>query len=57
MSDKNVTIKIDESKMRPVDVADIKADVGKLSALGWTRNYDINSTIREMLDYFRKETL
>lgn len=57
LSDKNVTIKIDESKMRPVDVADIKADVGKLSALGWTRNYDINSTIREMLDYFRKETL
>lgn len=57
LSDKAVTVKIDESKMRPVDIPDIKADVSKLSALGWTRSYDVNGTIREMLDYFRKETL
>lgn len=57
LSDRKIVVKIDESKMRPIDVLDVKADIEKLSALGWTRRYSLQQTIKETLDYFRKETL
>ena len=57
LSNKRISVKIDEAKMRPIDIPDIKADVRKLFSLGWTKNYDIKQTIKETLDYFRKETL
>lgn len=54
-TDKKITVETDSAKFRPIDVADIKADVSKLSALGWKKTYHLNRTLQETLEYFRKE--
>ena len=57
LSEKDIKVVVDGKKLRPVDVPEIRADISKISALGWKRTYDLNTTLRETLDYFRKETL
>ena len=57
LSEKDIKVVVDGKKLRPVDVPEIRADISKISALGWERTYDLNTTLRETLDYFRKETL
>lgn len=49
-----IQIEVDPSKLRPVDVPIIEADVSKLEACtGWKREIGLEQTIRETLEYWR----
>lgn len=51
-----ITVEIDPSKIRPVDVPIIEADTHKLvEQTGWTREISLEQTIEETLNYWRKE--
>jgi len=55
-SDKKITIETDPSLMRPVDVPDLVCDNTKLrKATGWEPKIPIEQTLRETLDYWRKQ--
>lgn len=50
-----VTIKVDEARLRPGDIEDIRADHTKLTQLtGWKPEIPIDNTLQEILDYWRK---
>ncbi len=54
-SDKDIRVEVDKSKLRPVDVPIIEADITKLQQVtGWSKEIDLEQTIRETLDYWRK---
>ncbi len=54
MSEKNITVKTDPAKLRPVEVPIIEADISKLRACtGWERQIPLEQTLRETLDYWR----
>ena len=56
MSSKKIEVKVDPNKIRPVDVPIIEADITKINeATGWSPRIPIETTIRETLDYWRKE--
>ncbi len=49
-----IEIKQDESKMRPVDIAELVADISKIeTSTGWKPIYSIDRTICDLLDYWR----
>ena len=51
----NVEIEKDSTRMRPVDVPVIEADIKKLqNCTGWTPKFPLERTIQETLDYWRK---
>lgn len=53
-SSKEIEIKVDEAKLRPVDVPIIEADISKVQrCTEWQPEIDIEKTIRETLDYWR----
>lgn len=53
-SSAEVTVKIDQAKIRPVDVPIIEADISKLNAItGWKPNIPLEQTIQEVLEYWR----
>lgn len=50
----NIKVEIDESKLRPVDVPIIEADITKLQeCCGWDRDYTLKQTIEDTLNYWR----
>lgn len=49
-----ISVEIDESRFRPIDIKKIEANVSKIESLGWTRRYAIKDTIIDVLNYFRK---
>jgi len=52
-----ITVKIDESRFRPIDVPLVEADISKLvGATGWDRQYELTVTIEETLNYWREKT-
>ena len=54
MSEKDIEVRIDKSRLRPIDVPVIEADISKLrSDTGWNAEIPIERTIRETLDYWR----
>lgn len=54
LSSKKIDVKVDEKKLRPVDVRIIEADNSRLVELTeWNPNYIINETIKDTLDYWR----
>ena len=54
MSTKSIEGKIDQAKIRPVDVPIIEADITKIQqATGWAPEISIDDTLREVLDYWR----
>lgn len=56
MSKVNIDIKVDPEKIRPVDVPVIQADVQKIyNCTGWKPQISLDETIKETLDYWRKE--
>lgn len=56
LSSKHIEIRIDQNKIRPVDVPIIEADVTKIRQItGWCKEISLEQTIQETLDYWRKE--
>ena len=56
MSDKKIEVFIDESKLRPVDVPVIEADIRKITEhIGWKKEITLEQTIKETLDYWRNK--
>ncbi len=54
-STSSITVEIDKNKFRPIDVPIVVPDVSKLKALSWSTKYDINESIKNILDSFRKQ--
>ena len=55
-STKEIKVEVDQSKLRPVDVPIIEADITKLQrATGWMKEIDLEQTIKETLDYWRSK--
>lgn len=56
MSTKNIEVRVDPNKIRPVDVPVIEADISKIkSETGWEPRIPLEQTIKEILDYWREE--
>lgn len=54
-STKKIEIQVDSNKLRPIDVPVIEADINKLQkCTGWCPQIKIERTIKETLDYWRK---
>ena len=54
-SEAAIKVETDPTRMRPVDVPIIEADIKKLTAYtGWKRSIPLEQTIRETLDYWRE---
>lgn len=52
---KNIAVEVDQSKIRPVDVPIIEADITKIrQAVGWEPRIPLEQTIEETLDYWRE---
>ena len=52
---KKIEVRVDEAKLRPVDVPKIEADVGKLTGeTGWKPLCSIDDTIGDVLDWWRE---
>jgi GDP-4-dehydro-6-deoxy-D-mannose reductase len=55
MSDKNITIKQDPSRMRPSDVEILQGDYSKFgNKTGWKPKIPFEKTMRNLLDYWRE---
>ncbi len=55
-SSTNIAVKVDNKKLRPVDVSIIEADISKLLEItNWIRKYSLELTIQDTLDYWRTE--
>ena len=48
-----VTIVPDPGRFRPTDEPEIRGDVGRLRALGFTPKYPLATTVKDVLDYWR----
>lgn len=56
ISTKEIRVETDPKKLRPVDVPVVEADVSKLTeATGWERKYELESTLKDILEYWRAE--
>ncbi|MHB1393081.1 MAG: GDP-mannose 4,6-dehydratase [Clostridia bacterium] len=54
MTDTNISVEVDEDKLRPVDVPIIEADIAKLrETTGWRKNISLEETIADTLNYWR----
>jgi len=54
MSEVEVDVRVDESKLRDVEIPVMIGDCAKLRKdTGWRRMYDMKSTLRDILDYWR----
>ncbi len=56
MSDKNIEVKIDEKKLRPVDVPIIEPDIDKIkNEVGWEPQIPLEQTLLETLEHWRNQ--
>lgn len=56
MSDKDIAVKVDPGKLRPVDVPIIEPDISKIKReVGWEPLIPLEQTLRETLEHWRKE--
>lgn len=54
LSTKEIRVEIDPSKLRPVDVPIVEADISKLvSETGWIRRHELKDTLKDVLEYWR----
>lgn len=54
-SGKDVSVKIDKNKLRPSDIPDFVGDNQKLRSIGWAPKYNIEDTLKDLLDWWRNE--
>lgn len=56
MSDKEIEVKVDLAKLRPVDVPIIEPDISKIKKeVGWSPVIPLEQTLKETLEHWRKE--
>lgn len=56
LSEVDIDVIVDEDKIRPIDVPIIYADTTKLKkTTGWITKYDINDTLLNVLEYWRRK--
>jgi len=55
LSEKNVSVEIDENKLRPSDVPDFVGDNTKLKNIGWNPKYSTDDSLNALLDGWRDE--
>ena len=54
MTDTKVEVRIDEGKLREIDIPVMVGDCSKLvKETGWKRKYEIKETLRDLLNYWR----
>jgi|LSQX01.2.fsa_nt_gb GDP-4-dehydro-6-deoxy-D-mannose reductase len=54
MSNKDIAIRIDQSKFRPIDIPELCADITKIKEhINWQPQIDINKTLYDVLAYWR----
>ena len=52
----SVSVEVDPHKLRPIDVPIIEADITKLEeCTGWSPNISLDTTLKETLEYWRRE--
>ena len=58
LSDKEIEVRVDAEKLRPVDVPIIEPDISKVhDCTGWKPQIPLEQTLRETLDYWRVQDL
>lgn len=53
-SSKKIEMKVDESRLRPLDIPSIIADATKVRSLGWTPTIPLKNSLQRVLEYWRK---
>ena len=54
----DINIEVDENKLRPVDVPIIEPKIKSLvTVTGWSPNFKIKETIKDMLNFFRQDEI
>ncbi|MDY4743529.1 MAG: GDP-mannose 4,6-dehydratase, partial [Lachnospira sp.] len=57
MSDKDIEVRVDENKLRPVDVPIIEPDISRIKReVGWEPLIPLEQTLRETLEYWREQS-
>lgn len=56
LSDTNIQVSVDSSKLRPLDVKSIVANTTKLQSLGWKPEIPLEQTLQRVLDYWRSQS-
>lgn len=54
MSNKQIEVKVDQDKIRPVDLPYLVCDNKKIRNLGWQKQHQLKETLARILDYWRK---
>ena len=58
LSEKNITVEIDSTRLRPADIPVIEADIHKVQDITeWSPEIPLNQTLRETLNYWRENLL
>ncbi len=50
-----ITVEIDQTKFRPLDIESIIADNGKLKALGWQSQHALKESVQRVLEWWRTQ--
>ena len=57
-SSMDINVEVDEHKLRPVDVPIIEPKIKRLvKVTGWSSNFKIKETIKDMLNFFRQDEI
>lgn len=56
LSDRDIKVEVDSNKLRPVDVPIIEPDITKINeAVGWKPEIELETTLKETLEYWRNQ--
>jgi len=55
-SKRKIVVKIDQDKMRPLDVPIFLGDNSKIRSLGWMQQLGLDDSIKDILNDWRKRT-
>jgi GDP-4-dehydro-6-deoxy-D-mannose reductase len=56
MSNRKISVEIDQNKFRPADIPEFRADISKIyDEINWKPEIDIDTTLSDILEYWRKK--
>ena len=53
LSTAKISIEVDQTRMRPLDIPSIIADASKIMALGWKPEISLDETLKRVVEYWR----